>query len=88
MFYKIDSSLDELFEWLVPPILVQVKKSELFVPFSELHLVNCMIRLLAEVLSIDELVNLMRYIVDETFNFDNGGLMSITSNLELGKIYF
>jgi hypothetical protein len=52
------SSLDELFEWLVQPILNQVKKSELFVPFSELHLVNCMIRLLGEVLNVDELVNI------------------------------
>ena len=40
------SSLDELFEWLVQPILVQIKKSDLFVPFSEQHLVTSMIRLL------------------------------------------
>ena len=51
------SSLDELFEWLVPPILAQVKKCDLFVPFSELHLVTCMIRLLREVLAVDELVS-------------------------------
>ena len=50
------SSLDELFEWLVQPILVQIKKSDLFVPFSEQHLVTSMIRLLGELLCVDELV--------------------------------
>ena len=56
-FLQQIASLDELFEWLVPPILVQVKKSELFVPYSELHLFTCMIRLFAEILNLDELVN-------------------------------
>jgi len=41
--------LEELFDWLVQPTLLQVKKSDLFVPFSELHLVNCMLRLLDEI---------------------------------------
>ena len=45
-----------MFDWLVPSCLGQIETYELFVPFSELHLFNSMLRLLNAMLDVDKLI--------------------------------
>lgn len=44
--------LNDLFDWLVEPSLKQIQESQLFLPYSELHLVKCLLNLLASLLGI------------------------------------
>lgn len=49
---KIDL-LDDLFDWLVPPVLSKIKQqSGLFLPYMELHLVKCQLSLLSSLLGV------------------------------------
>ncbi|XP_059095302.1 dynein axonemal heavy chain 3-like [Tigriopus californicus] len=49
--------LDDMFEWLVPPCLEQIRDSNLFLPFSELHLIKCQLSLLKSLLGVPTSTN-------------------------------
>ena len=47
------SSLDDMFEWLVPACMKHVRTSTLSVPYSELHIFNSMLTILRATLGVD-----------------------------------
>eukprot|EP00095_Tigriopus_kingsejongensis_P002576 maker-scaffold274_size229011-snap-gene-1.23 protein:Tk02576 transcript:maker-scaffold274_size229011-snap-gene-1.23-mRNA-1 annotation:"hypothetical protein LOTGIDRAFT_210054" len=44
--------LNDMFDWLVPPCLEQIKVADLFLSYSELHLIKCQLSLLKSLLGV------------------------------------
>ncbi len=44
--------ISDMFDWLIPPCLAQIRASDTFLPLSELHLVTCQMSLFATLIGM------------------------------------